>query len=216
MTKEEAERRAQQEARSSEVDAHNILHHRHVPGTPSMDGNVEIPPHSPRDDMEVEKTLDEAQKSTDKQTSEKGRRRSEEEKPDRTLLTYTNEPRASETRGSMTLPVVQEARENSSDRGSQKEEPSDHNDQQRHQAPNPTRVQNHESEHMVEYTVTGDDRGNNGLKDFIIAPLDAQDRSETDKQGEDSRRVSKPPRIGSGIIPTLSPLYGDDEIGVAR
>lgn len=209
LTKEEAERRAQQESQSSEVDAHNALHHHHIPEKPNKEGQVEIPPRSPRNEFEVEKTLEEAQKSTDKQTGEKGRRRSEEEKPDRTLLTHT-EPRLSAT-----LPVVQETRETSSQRSSRNGEDSDRVNEKNEDHPQGG-SQNHESDHKVEYSVTSDDEGEGKLQDFVVAPLNSKEHCEPEAIDADSKRVSKPPRIGSGIIPTLSPMYRDDEIGIAR
>jgi hypothetical protein len=113
MTKEEAERRRAQSGnanaevtpvgvpiggsqrtslnttagRSLDVDrTHEMLAARSPPGSP----------------MAVEHTMAKAQKQVDRETSDKGRRRSEEEKPSRTLLT------AEDGKNSALLPVVSE------------------------------------------------------------------------------------------------------------
>jgi len=287
MTKEEAERRAHQEdQQNEEVHAHNALHHHHIPpkhSTDGTDGHVEVPPH-PRSDRDVAQTLEAAERSTDAQTSRKGRRRSEEEKPDRTLLTHRH---GDEGRGSTTLPIVQEGKENSSHhssshRNSQHGDAEDQNERQRipdehletnerkqqvpegpsaeptykeeRQTPNGNlAAQNHETNHSVYYTVTGKDDDGEKQEYHMQAPLDSRTQdsveikpdSETrerpnfhselecpraygdvkpdlgtegrlDAQPEFERRASKPPRIDSGIIPTLTPLVRDEEIGFAR
>lgn len=259
MTKEEAERRAHQErGQVEEVNAHNNMHHHHIPPKSSTDGAggyLEVPPHRLRNDHDVEKTLDAAEKSTDKQTGPKGRRRSEEEKPDRTLLTHANER---EGRTSTTLPMVQEAKENSSHhssshRNSQNGE-MDERDEKQHfpdadghlDEPNQNsnhkdmqqvkdgyfQDQNHEASqnHTIEYTVSAKDEDGEKQKYQMEAPLDSRSQghldvepehdshseAHVDPRPEPERRISKPPRIGSGIIPTLTPLLREDEIGIAR
>jgi hypothetical protein len=73
--------------RSLDVDrTHEMLAARSPPGSP----------------MAVEQTMAKAQKQVDRETSDKGRRRSEEEKPSRTLLT------AEDGKNSALLPVVSE------------------------------------------------------------------------------------------------------------
>lgn len=289
MTKEEADRRAQQEGQQmEEVNAHNYMHHHHIPpkhSTDGADGHVEVPPH-PRSDRDVAQTLEAAEKSTDAQTSWKGRRRSEEEKPDRTLLTHRH---ADEGRGSTTLPIVQEGKENSSHhssshRNSQHGDADDQQEKQhipdghleqttnerKQQMPeghaeepkykeeqqNPSdnlAPKNHETNHSVYYTVTAKDDDGEKQEYHMHAPLDSRTQdcaeikpdsetrerpnfqselerpraygdvkpdSETegrlDAQSGFERRASKPPRIDSGIIPTLTPLVRDEEIGFAR
>lgn len=215
MTKEEAERRAQQEKGQGEVNAHNYLHHHHIPEKPKHD-NIEVPPHGPRDEEKVEQTLAAAEKSADKQTGHKGRRKSEEEKPDRTLHTHTTDARLATT-----LPIVQEAGENgshhSSRRGNDTPDESPGNSMERGEAEsNSDEGQNSKT---VEYTVTDDDHLSHlcGKSDEQVdgeehmqAPLGEQ------SVDHDSKRQSKPPRIASGIIPTTTPMYGEEEIGIAR
>lgn len=217
MTKEEAERRAQQEKEQGEVHAHNNLHHHHIPPKPTVDGNVEIPPHSPRNEEEVEKTLADAERSTDKQTGKQGRRRSEEEKPDRTLVTHTNDARISTT-----LPIVQEVGENGSRQSSRRGDETPDEKHETDHVPEEQGAQLGEEPHQdqehkhVEYTVTDDEHHfhhhDKNKEETLKAPLDGQ---EVEVE-VDSRRVSKPPRIASGIIPATTPMYGEDEIGVAR
>lgn len=227
MTKEEAGRRAEQQKQSNEVNAHNNLHHHHIPEKPSMDGDAESPlrtAHSPRDDREVERTLAEAEKSTDKQTGKKGRRRSEEEKPDRTLGTHTNDARISTT-----LPIVQEAGENGSRHSSRRGD--DTFDEKRDSVDNDKRndigemddtrkeqttsASEDQQPGVVEYTVTDDDHHlfhhhQHEDEQHMQAPLDDQEVED------EKKRRSKPPRIESGIIPPTTPMYGEDEIGIAR
>lgn len=222
MSKEEAERRAEQERQnpkeSKEVSAHNNLHHHHIPEKSSMDGKIEVPPHSPRNDKEVEKTLSEAEKSVDKQTGKKGRRRSEEEKPERTLGTHTNDARVSTT-----LPIVQEVGENSSRHSSRrgKDSPEGKRESEAVEDAENSAVRTMPSTETqgpktVEYTVKDDDLHLHSLKKeeegHTTAPLDDQAVEDED----DKRRRSKPPRIESGIIPTMTPLYREDEIGIAK
>lgn len=262
MTKEEAARRAEHEEEVEEVHAHNIMHHHHIPEMyrpPTVDGNLEIP-RSPRNEAEVERTMNAAERSTDSQTdSEKGRRQSEEEKPQRTLL--TNSPtEVREHRMSTTLPIVQEARETSSHNSSRNSRSSGLENQLREQATmsDKSRQENGDSGQVVEYTVTSDDhhlfhrhhsdRQQTEVHQSMKAPLDAQviddepdfnhksqvpaenakpaTPEKPDKTEEQTKihrcspkqRISKPPRIDSGIIPKLDadPLVRPDEIGIAK
>lgn len=256
MTKEEAARRAEHEGEPTEVHAHNLVHHHHIPELnrpPTVDGNLEIP-RSPRDELEVEQTMNAAEKSTDKQTnSEKGRRVSEEEKPDRTLLTNSY-PEVREHRMSTTLPIVQETRETSSHNSSRNSHSSGVEEQLRDQKAEAEKQRPaiEEPEQVVEYTVTSEDhhlidrlrsdREETEIHQTMKAPLDAQviDDDPALNQNTNSltevpkpvkpeepakvhrcspkQRTSKPPRIDSGIIPTLDsdPLVRPDEIGIAR
>lgn len=259
MTKEEAARRAEHEnGETEEIRAHNIMHHHHIPEMrrpPTVDGNLEIP-RSPRNELEVEQTMNAAEVSTDKQTSsEKGRRRSEEEKPERTLL--TNSPADTrEHRMSTTLPIVQETKETSSHNSSRNSRSSGLEDQLREQASQSekSRQQNEHAGQVVEYTVTSEDhhlfhrhhsdQDQTEIKQSMKAPLDGQSVDEeplhragvesakpaTPEKPEKSeeqpkihrcspkQRISKPPRIDSGIIPKLDadPLVRPDEIGIAK
>lgn len=200
MTKEEAERRAAQGRGSGQVNAHNNLRRQHLRSKPSTDSNAQAELHSPRNDAEVEKTLSEAEKYTDKQTGKEGRRKSEEEKGDRTLGTL-----ATDGRMSTTLPIVQEAGENSSHHGSQRGD----------ETPDQRNSQAQEVEHRtVEYAVIDDDHhfcgGADKHKEHVEAPLGDQGVED------DCPSASKPPRLESGIIPTITPLYREDEIGIAK
>lgn len=231
MSKEEAEKRAEHEQESTEVNAHNNLHHHHIPEKPQVDGDAGLPlrlEHSPRNDREVERTLAEAEKYTDKQTGKKGRRKSEEDKPDRTLGTHKDDARISTT-----LPIVQEVGENGSRNSSRRgDDASDEkrsrdsevghavNDEKESTAQEETTSATQDEEpSVVEYTVTDDDHHHflqhhqhekHEEEHHMQAPLDDQ---QVDDEG---RRRSKPPRIESGIIPQIAPMYGEDEIGIAR
>ena len=104
MTREEAQRRETQES-------HRPGDHIAVGSASAENLGRPIPGSSPieRDDPAVERTMRKAQKQTDKATNlAKGRIESEEEKPDRTLIT------AQDTRASMTLPAVKESGESGS------------------------------------------------------------------------------------------------------
>lgn len=225
MSKEEAEKRAEQENEKEAappVNAHNNLHHHHIPEKPQMDGDAGFPvrtEHSPRNDGEVEKTLAAAEKSADNQTGKKGRRKSEEDKPDRTLGTFTNDGRISTT-----LPIVQEVGENGS-RNSSRRGDSTLDEKRERGSEHEDGSSNHEDTSallgeqpsMVEYTVTDDDHHflhpeRHEEDGHMQAPLDDAD---VEDEGE-RRRRSKPPRIESGIIPQITPMYGEDEIGIAK
>lgn len=118
MTREEAERRKTEESHRpvEQMQGSSVENL----GRPSTAGHgvehesaVQSPPMSPS----VEKTMRKAQKQTDKATpAEKGRSKSEEEKPERTLRT------TEEARGAATLPVVAEAGE--SGESNEKQPPS--------------------------------------------------------------------------------------------
>lgn len=194
MTKEEADRRATLESDRPSVDAHNLMHHHHIPPSNNglTDGAAIEPIHSPRPPEEVEKTMEKAQEYTDKQTSSKGRRRSEEEDvPDRTLGVHQDS-----TKPAALLPVVAEAPEGSS----QKSEKS-------------TGL----SAPQIEHSPISD----HGMKapeelayDEKTEAVRSRERVETITETEfefDEKRVSKPPRIGSGIIPTLTPLMDSSD-----
>lgn len=268
MTQEEAQRRQTQEGEHAEVNAHNALHHHHIPPKERIEESADAPMHSPRNEYEVEKTLDKAQKSADRQTSDKGRKRSEEEDvPDRTLMTYTNEARLSTT-----LPIVQEVGENSSRHSSRSEgrqpSPKPHNDTEQDQHVQQSETSNrilvgeqqysspklmsredlqsqkrsevdpeHDQSHSrndgnghqtVEYIVTTHESGQPKAQYEMEAPISSESVNEVnvwpiepeDDQQEQHRqhqqRISKPPRIESGIIPTLGPLIAENEIGIAR
>jgi hypothetical protein len=73
-----------------------------VPGRSSADREKQAMRSPPGSPMAVEHTMEKAQMQVDRETSDKGRRRSEEEKPNRTLLT------AEDGKTSTLLPVVSE------------------------------------------------------------------------------------------------------------
>lgn len=252
MSKEEAERRTKEEGKqSTDVNAHNAAHHHHIPsGNRSrsqsnadhlIDGTTM--PRSPRNEVAVEETLYAAEKSADKQTdSRKGRKRSEEEKPDRTLLTAESGPRLSAT-----LPVVSEDKEGSSRHGSHRssrnEEQLNENDNAKDGPADPYRTnETHEvssdtpqkhttphDRHFVEYEVTSKD-STNKEPEHVLAPMDSGEQlppstlmddivDEPEAIGTSATRIpSKPPRIESGIVPKLDgqPLLDDADIGLAR
>jgi len=91
-----------------------------------------------------------------------------------------------------------------------------------------TDAPHHEANHSVEYTITGKDDDGDKQKYHMEAPLDEHSSSDLDVEPkpeterhlrarpEPERRISKPPRLESGIIPTLTTLVRDDEIGIAR
>ncbi|KAK5106181.1 Phosphatidylinositol-4-phosphate 5-kinase [Lithohypha guttulata] len=234
-TKEEAERRAEQQGhQSTEIDAHNVLHHHHIPpghrsrAHSNVDGQVDhsFTPHSPRNNVEVEKTLEAAEKSADKQTDDrKGRLASEAEKPDRTLLTAESATRA----GTM-LPVVTEDKEGSSRQASQQS--SVHEDEARGERTTHSTPRMHEDESQngrtVEYTVTSEDDDSKPSQQ-IVTPLDSTEQPQLEPNIENdttensntaplTKIPSRPPRIESGIVPTLDrdPLVMDEEVGLAR
>lgn len=193
MTQEEAERRAtREEDRVDAVDAHNNLHHHHIPPPPeSLDGAAYDTGTTQRADA-VEETMAKAQQATDKQTSEKGRRRSEEEDvPDRTLLTYEQEGRHSTT-----LPVVQETGEGSSSISARSgSDAANTNDTEVMDADPPEMLAEKDgSQHEPR-------RDENGERQDLH-----YDTADSDSRSQDPKRISKPPRIASCIIPTLSPL----------
>ena len=220
MSKEEADRRKENGTPAEMVNAHNNLHHHHFTHNPDDAAQINsgMPLHSPRNDFDVEKTLDAAQRSTDKQTSDKGRRRSEEEKPDRTLLTHTqNDPRASTT-----LPIVQEAaRENSSHHSSNVSRNVSRDettiDASPQQSSNKDKYEEDEDQEprTVEYTVKEDSHFRHSEEYHMKAPLDSHSQGHLILEPV-GQRPEKPPRIGSGITAPLPPMYRDDEIGIAR
>jgi hypothetical protein len=126
MTKEEAERRRQRgDSALGEVSPLGVaISQRTSLQQPASDAHAsnsldvdrsereklaaKSPPGSP---MAVEHTMAQAQQQVDRETSDKGRRRSEEEKPSRTLLT------AEDARGNALLPVVSEENGEGSSRG---------------------------------------------------------------------------------------------------
>ena len=125
MTKEESERRQTNESSRTDTMA-SVIRSRQdskpqsAPLGVNMDGAADIrdtflgvnhvddPAGSP---AAVERTMEKAQKATDKQTGSEGRRRSEEEKPSRTLQT------TEEQRGNALLPVVTEGKEDADSEG---------------------------------------------------------------------------------------------------
>ena len=125
MTKEESDRRQTNDSGRTDTMASAMRSRQNskpqnAPLGVNMDGpaetrdtllginHVDVPPGSP---AAVERTMEKAQKATDKQTGSEGRRRSEEEKPSRTLQTMD------EQRSSALLPVVTEGKEDAESEG---------------------------------------------------------------------------------------------------
>lgn len=165
---------------------------------------------SPVMSPEVEKTMQRAQKQTDKSTpAEKGRSGSEEEKPDRTLRT------TEEAKSNTLLPVVQEAGEGgeSSDRrgSAAREVQRVGND-----GTNQSSISHMSSipglRRVSPSTVgTGTDMGDDtSVSSPQIADFEAgiHDEDEIPDHVLD-REYEKPPRIGSDLIQPQSPL-GDN------
>lgn len=182
MTKEEAGRRKTLEGARSDVDAHNVLHHHHIPHSPI--GDDDQSPTSPRG-SEVERTMQKAQKATDKQTSEKGRKVEEEEKPDRTLTTSRDEGRAT-----VTLPVVQESAEGNSDVSGQSE--------RQMSTISDMRMTSSRVEERLTFIDSG--KESSGASDGV----EVQDQAMDEK--------SEFPRLGSDLIPTLQPLSSNQQL----
>lgn len=236
MTKEEAERRKTLDGDHKEpVDAHNVMHHHHIPPAPintSLDGAKSHEQQSPispmfNDSRNVEKTMRKAQKQADKSTGSKSRRESEEELPDRTLTSITvpeGEPR--EHRNSTTLPVVQEVGEGSSDisRSGSREKPE------------PSIVKN-AGIRQVSASTYGGRKSDEADKLDFASPKSQQDDFYSPQEYPDeyrsvvnnafprvaspesylsesqrSEKREKPPRLGSGLIPHLAPMYASFDL----
>jgi hypothetical protein len=149
------------------------------------------PPGSP---VAVERTMAKAQKQVNKETGEKGRRRSEEDKPSRTLLTAEDDRAI--------LPVVSEENGGESSAGSRNRSRDD----------GAAAIGGYE---VNEKPTTMD----TGIR--IVSASTKRDSQE--EQHDDVREMdeeferekaqrAKPPRLDSGILPKFSPI---DEAGSA-
>lgn len=240
MTKEEAERRRQTgESALSEVAPIGVaLSQRtslHADPHSSLDVDrsnekmaAKSPPGSP---MAVEHTMAKAQKQVDRETSDKGRRRSEEEKPQRTLLT------TEDAKSNTLLPVVSEENGESSRNGSatasrshsQSQSQSDvqQGEQENGAVERELRRQGTEGIKIVESNPGETDfRGYEKVSVQMPGPghgaeYDPDWEGPTVDSGENRRsqqRPSKAPRINSDVIPPFSPFgtsaglgFGDPE-----
>lgn len=238
MTKEEAERRRQTgESALSDVAPIGVaLSERtslHADPTASLEVDrsnekmaAKSPPGSP---LAVEHTMAKAQKQVDRETSDKGRRRSEEEKPQRTLLT------AEDGRNGALLPVVSEENGESSRNGSASASrtrshshsdisPEDRRD--RDEVARHIKRQGSEGIRIVESNPGETDfRGYEKVSVQMPGPghgldYDPDWEAPSADSGENrkSHSRSKAPRINSDIIPPFSPFgpadgsgFGDSE-----
>lgn len=235
MTKEEAERRTTMEIDDrGSLDAHNMLHHHHLPSPiiTNLDGansNEKYSPMSPLSSspIAVDKTMQRAQKQADKSTGSKSRRESEEEVPDRTLRTTTiHDGEVREGRNSTTLPVLEEVGEISdTSRSASREQPHasvmKHTGIRKSSTSKSRRLSEEQEKEQfytpqlpqeifhspVEYPESTRSAVNNAFR-----PINSDELSSADSPGGIKR--DKPPRLGSGLIPHLEPMYASlDAIG---
>lgn len=178
------------------------------------------PPGSP---MAVEHTMAKAQKQVDRETSEKGRRRSEEEKPQRTLLTTEDANR------NTLLPVVSEENGESSRNGSasasrahsQSQSSRQQGEEEDGDVARELRRQGTEGIKIVENNPGETDcRGYEKVSVQMPGPghgaqYDPDWESPTVDSGENrkSHQRSKAPRINSDVIPPFSPFGASDGLG---
>lgn len=148
--------------------------------------NDKSPPGSP---VAVERTMAKAQKQVNKETGEKGRRRSEEEKPSRTLLTAEDE-------GRVMLPVVSEENGGESGAGSR------------------SRSRDDGAAAVAAFEVNGEKETYRDIRMVSSSTKgDAQEDPEVDRgrdTGSDTVIREKPPRLDSGILPRISPIEETD------
>ncbi|KAK7888091.1 Phosphatidylinositol-4-phosphate 5-kinase [Exophiala xenobiotica] len=207
MTREEAGRRKTEESRRSGVQAPGLSmeSQRPIPedgqGT-IRDSSMQSPPMSPA----VEKTMRKAQKQTDKSTSaEKGRRGSEEEKPDRILRT------TEESRGPTLLPVVSEAAENGEQSEKRALSPPDESREYEHHLSASPAPMDRSVPGLRKVSPSTVDTATDMADDTSVSSLQAIDcapavQSETANQDRSANRYQKPPRIGSDLIQPHSPF----------
>ncbi|KIW48318.1 uncharacterized protein PV06_00920 [Exophiala oligosperma] len=210
MTQEEADRRRAQDSRPSGTQTQNfsIDSQRQLPREShgsDREASVHSPPMSPG---AVEKTMRKAQKQTDKSTpADKGRRGSEEEKPERILRT------TEESKGPTLLPVVSEAGEN-----------GDHNEKRLLNAPDERsecKGPLSASPEPIAPSIPGLRRvspstvatATDIADDTSISSPDVVDfadpcQPEEREKGVDNVLGKKPPRIASDLIQPQSP-FGD-------
>jgi len=217
MTKEEAERRETQDSTrpsrqarpESRSQAYDLEQH---PGTDrhGADDRDLIVPSPPRTPI-TEKATWRAQKHTDKSgTTEKGRRKSEEEKLD-WALRATEEPKPS----AALLPVVQEDGENG--------EPSEKHNEDREavepelsdaQHPAPAVTAHGGGRRQVSPSTAGVDRADPTLltdTDAVDHDRSVDANEETALEDRSGNRISRPPRLNSDLIPHLSPFFASPD-----
>ncbi len=206
MTREEAERRKTEESRRSGVQAPGLSMESQRPlpedgqGT-IRDSSMQSPPMSPA----VEKTMRKAQKQTDKSTSsEKGRRGSEEEKPDRILRT-TEEPRGT------FLPVVSEAGENGEQSEKRALSPPDESPEYQHRLSASPAPMDRSVPGLRKVSPSTVDTATDMADDTSVSSAQGVDfapvlQAETAKQDGSVNAYQKPPRIASDLIQPQSPF----------
>jgi hypothetical protein len=154
----------------------------------------------------VEKTMRKAQKQTDKSTSaEKGRRGSEEEKPDRILRT------TEESRGPTLLPVVSEAAENGEQSEKRALSPPDESREYEHHLSASPAPMDRSVPGLRKVSPSTVDTATDMADDTSVSSLQAIDcapavQAETSNQDRIANRYQKPPRIGSDLIQPHSPF----------
>lgn len=175
-------------------------------GPSAEDGSVE---QSPSMSPAVEKTMRKAQKQADKATpAEKGRSRSEEEKPDRTLGT-TDEPRSSAT-----LPVVSESGESrgsSEKRALSPPNEADEMDAAAYSSSIPRNasipgVRRVSPSTVATATDMEDNTSISSPQAIDFEPSSPLDDGESVQEQKSEESFKKPPRIGSDLIQPQSPL----------
>ncbi|KAK4937966.1 Phosphatidylinositol-4-phosphate 5-kinase [Elasticomyces elasticus] len=209
MTREEAERRKTEESRRSGVQTSAL----------SMDSQREayqsgsITEHGTSMSPAVEKTMQKAQKQTDKATpAGKGRSESEDEKPERTLRT------AEDSRSASLLPVVAEAGESSSQSSRKRAlSPADERPEYDSELSTSPPPMDHSIPGLRKVSpstigTASDMADDTSLSSPQVADFEHSTHTDGDSVPEYDidrtfdRRPDKPPRLGSDLIQPYSPL----------
>jgi 1-phosphatidylinositol-4-phosphate 5-kinase len=216
MTREEAVRRKTEETQrggESGISPVTDTRQSHEKAHQFPEGSAVSPILAP----EVEKTMQKAQKQTDKATStEKGRIGSEEEKPDRTLKT-TEEPRTAAL-----LPVVQEAGEgdHGSKQGSTSVSRTETNEEESRFATDVAATRSVPGLRKVSPSTVGT-ASEMGDETTMSSPQEAEYEYEADSDSDGYRdsvpdhildkefQRQRPPRLGSDLIQPHSPFMED-------
>ena len=208
MTKEESERRQTHESNRSEPISNIVTRSRGnsnnqqlgigTAASSGMDGATserqrhldreKSPPGSP---VAVERTMQKAQKQVNKETNtEKGRRRSEEEKPSRTLLTTEQSDRVLPIVSEESMTDVRNGGDGTIDVDVAKERVSG--------------IKRGEAIRMVSASTKRDSGEENERERERRSEETNGDVDE--KSFEPRRGREKPPRLDSGLIPSVSPI----------
>jgi hypothetical protein len=162
------------------------------------------PPGSP---MAVERTMQKAQKQVNKETSsDKGRRQSEEEKPQRTLLT------ADDGKNTALLPVVSEENMDASDRaassGSTAHVNGDASEDPEKDVSPPPNERNERRNEGIRMVSASTKRDSNEERRDDSIEIDDQD-AYRDRDRELRREM--PPRLDSTLLPRISPIQETED-----